>query len=597
MDIFSTLFSNIWSLFLVIVFFGGSIFVHELGHFLAAKRRGLLIERFSIGFGPRIAGWTKDGIDYRISLLPLGGYVALPQLGDLDAIEGKSDNKGKLPPIGYADKMIVAVMGAVFNLITAFILATLLWFIGVPSTADDQTTTIGYVAKTIDINESTTIPGPGYVAGLLPGDKVLEVDGSTINKFSDIQQILATGTGRSEDGKPQAIFTIERAGKIMNVNVPVALVQFNQASGDYLRMPGISGKQHMIIGAVMEDSPAYKAGLKKGDEIIEVDGQKLYALATLSDYLKENPEREVLLTIKRDDTTVKAPLKAQLVPYTKPVGLITTKSKGEEFELKLLPSYDKKNLPSYPEDPKNLSSLTIFELPETPLFETLALGDKLESVNGNTVGSLQEFISKTRSTKDPIQLTFSNNGREHRLTLPSNTSISLTPPKTLAMIGIQLESLPLVSHTDPFTQFGNNIGMTFRTLWGLISPQSDISFNNLMGPPGIMRVLHTFSTTDLRLLIWFVVLLNINLAILNLLPIPVLDGGQMLFATISKLRGRQLSHSFIASTQGIFMLMLFSLMIYVSFFDIRRWQGDNELREKLLRQQELYIQPQFSSGK
>ena len=86
----SSLFDNAWSIIVVILFFGGSIFVHELGHFLAAKWRGLHIERFSIGFGPRLFGWKRNGVDYRISLLPIGGYVALPQLADMRGIEGEA---------------------------------------------------------------------------------------------------------------------------------------------------------------------------------------------------------------------------------------------------------------------------------------------------------------------------------------------------------------------------------------------------------------------------------------------------------------------------------------------------------------------------
>ena len=86
---------------LLAIFFGGSIFVHELGHFLAARWRKLKIERFSIGFGPKIFGWTgKDGVDYRVSWIPLGGYVALPQMGDDSTIEGETVEKAeKLPPI------------------------------------------------------------------------------------------------------------------------------------------------------------------------------------------------------------------------------------------------------------------------------------------------------------------------------------------------------------------------------------------------------------------------------------------------------------------------------------------------------------------
>src|SRR6185369_9766870 len=98
-DLFQTLLSNLWILILVVFFFGGSIFVHELGHFLAARRRGAVVERFSIGFGPAI--WSrrgKDGVEYRLSWIPLGGYVLLPQLADLGAVEGESTTDVKKLP-------------------------------------------------------------------------------------------------------------------------------------------------------------------------------------------------------------------------------------------------------------------------------------------------------------------------------------------------------------------------------------------------------------------------------------------------------------------------------------------------------------------
>ncbi len=94
---FGDLLGSLWGLALVAIFFGGSIFVHELGHFLAARKRGLKIERFSIGFGPRLFGWTgKDGVDYRVSIIPLGGYVALPQLADMEGIEGAQGDRARV---------------------------------------------------------------------------------------------------------------------------------------------------------------------------------------------------------------------------------------------------------------------------------------------------------------------------------------------------------------------------------------------------------------------------------------------------------------------------------------------------------------------
>ena len=113
--------TNLWSVLLIAVFFGGSIFVHELGHFLAARRRGVIVERFSIGFGPKIFSWKgKDGVEYRLSWLPLGGYVALPQLADMRGIEGDSrTDLHRVPPPSYATKMIVFGAGAFFNILFA----------------------------------------------------------------------------------------------------------------------------------------------------------------------------------------------------------------------------------------------------------------------------------------------------------------------------------------------------------------------------------------------------------------------------------------------------------------------------------------------
>src|SRR3954465_984905 len=108
MEFISSLFSSLWSIFLIVLFFGGSIFVHELGHFLAARRRGVKVTRFSIGFGPAIWSHTgKDGVEYRVSWIPLGGYVALPQLADMPALEGESEPAENLPPVSYSSRMIV----------------------------------------------------------------------------------------------------------------------------------------------------------------------------------------------------------------------------------------------------------------------------------------------------------------------------------------------------------------------------------------------------------------------------------------------------------------------------------------------------------
>lgn len=605
LDIFNSLFSNVWSIFLVIIFFTGSIFVHELGHFWAAKRRGLKVERFSIGFGPKIFGWTKNGTEYRVSLFPLGGYVAIPQLADMGAIEGTSQLDVKsLPAISYTDKMVVSVMGAVFNLIFAFILATIIWIVGQPSSKEQLTNTVGYVAKTINLDTETIIPGPAYEAGVRPGDKILEVDGIKINGFNDLQQYLVTGTGRSESGSPMVSLTIERGNKIEKVTVYPRLIELNSISKERMRYTGISPEQSLVIGETIKDSPAYFSKLEKGDVLIAANGVNLYSLKTLSDLLEEAPEHKVFLTIKRGNKLIEVPLQAEKVAYTKPLGLLTALTENDEIaSLKFLPNYPEGTTEGLA-DPKTPSTLAVFDqAKDSQFFKGILEGDTLISINGKEPNSLENFLNIVNAIlpEQNVTLAMRRKGSTEPLEgysitfTPKNLTSALLPAKTQYLIGIQLNPSPLIIHVNPLVQFSNNISMTFRTLGSLFSSGSDLSINNLMGPPGIIRVLHTFSVEDLRLLIWFVILLNINLAILNLMPIPVLDGGHMLFATIAKIRGKAIPYKLIAGIQSTFMILLFSLMLYVSFFDVRRWQGDQELDDKIKQQRALYIPSEFST--
>lgn len=116
--------------------------------------------------------------------------------------------------------------------------------------------------------------------------------------------------------------------------------------------------------------------------------------------------------------------------------------------------------------------------------------------------------------------------------------------------------------------------MTLRTLEGLFNPHSDIGLSKLSGPVGIVHILHEAADAGIRYVLGITILVNVNLAILNLLPVPVLDGGQIAFATIGQLRGKALPTRFIAAAQSIFLVLLISMILYVSIFDVRRWARD-----------------------
>ncbi len=222
-DFLHTLLANVWSILLVALFFGGSIFVHELGHFLAARWRGVKVERFSIGFGPAIVSWHgRDGVEYRLAWIPLGGYVLLPQLADLGPIEGESEVEvEKLPPVSYASKMIVFVAGALFNVLFAFGLASIIWVIGQPEPNDSATTRIGYVHRTLELPDGSSVPSPAAQAGLKAGDVIRAIDGHPV---AGLGGYLSSRRPRRRPREirwppPRGVFDIERTGRKMEITV------------------------------------------------------------------------------------------------------------------------------------------------------------------------------------------------------------------------------------------------------------------------------------------------------------------------------------------------------------------------------------------
>jgi regulator of sigma E protease len=462
MDFLSLVTSSLWSVLMIAVFFGGSIFVHELGHFLTARRHGFKIERFSIGFGPAIFKWHgKDGVEYRLSWFPLGGYVALPQLGDMRAIEGGEAPVEKLPTPRYGAKMEVLVAGAVCNVIFALVLATILWGVGLPTMRSLNTTQIGVVEAKVKGADGVTVPGPAAEAGLQPGDIVRAIDGKTVDNWSSLVQTLAAGAGRAADGRPEAVLTIERAGVSSQVVIHPVL-----AGEEGFRTLGISTADDMGIDEVVEKSAAEAAGFKAGDVILAVDGAPMLSRDSMTSAIQAAAGRPVTVKVKRAD-----------------------------------------------------SQLDLLVTPQ-----------RAENPGGPSVWR----------------------------------------------IGVRYRNEMILIHPSPFKQLADNATITWRVLSGLVNPRSDLGPSKLSGPVGIARGFYQTALIDIRLVLWFTILVNVNLAIFNLLPLPVLDGGHMLFATIGKLRGRPLPPGFIMNVQTVFVALLFTMVLYVSFFDVRRIARDSE---------------------
>tara|TARA_B100000989_G_scaffold34923_1_gene22223 strand:- start:3934 stop:5343 length:1410 start_codon:yes stop_codon:yes gene_type:complete len=449
--------STILYIALALFALGFSIFIHELGHFIAAKKRGLIADRFSIGFGPRLFGWHRNGTDFRLSLLPLGGYVSLPQLADMGRIEGGEKEEDKLAPISYADKMIVAVMGAVFNLIFALVLSLVLWGVGREIV---KSTSVGFVAEEIRNANGAIVPGPAYVAGIRQGDTIYAIDGKPVPDWWYFQNAIATGVGKEEGeaGRRQVEVAILRDGETIAFTVYPELV-----SSERMRYIGIEPETDETSAPIVihlePDMPAIESGLEPMDRLMKLDGEVIISGAFLNTYLSKHGNRSIDVTIERD---------------------------GNELTLPIHPR--------------------IKEGETSPRF-----------------GFAYDFQYKTERV-----------------------------------------------HYNPVEQLYRFAETMKMTLYALIHKNSDVKVKNMSGPVGIVHGLTRMAQIGFIDLLWMLALINVNLAIFNLLPIPVLDGGHMLFATISKLIGRPLPKKFMENLQGAFMILLLGFVIYVSFFDVGR---------------------------
>ncbi len=565
-----SIFLNLWAIFWMLAFFGGSIFVHELGHFLIAKKRKLYVPKFSIGFGPKLFSWKRGETEYCISLFPLGGYVALPQMGETPILEGTQTTPTQR--LSFTDKFLVAIMGAMFNLLFAFIIATILWMVGLSVPEQDKSNEIGYIIPQWTEN-GQTLPSPALQAGLQIGDKIISIDDQKINNFSDIEKYIILGTHRDEQGRAQAKVTFERNQQIHTAILHPLKIQTNPLTKDFIRFSGIMApQQSLVVQQVEVGSSAEKIGLQAGDILKAIDGQALHSFLGLRSYLNDKEPSLVTLSIQRGNNLLQLSCEPSRVPQQKEWLQITLKKDSLEFY--------------FDETSKSVKIL----LAHGSSFGPFAEDAIIKSCNGVSVHNLQDLYATLDSFRDKNLMFEVEQDRQSRLiSLPTVDGMELHPMQYTYRLGIFFQQKMVLTHLAPWQHMAQSFQSTVETLSRLLNKNSDIKVQHLMGAPGIMRLLHRFSIDDFRRLLWFIVLLNVNLAILNLLPIPVLDGGHILFACIEKLMRRPLPATLLNSVQMIFVILFLGLMFYVTAIDLRRWQGDVQMEAENKRIEKLAI--------
>jgi len=277
-----TIFGTLLAFFIV---FGILVFIHEFGHFITAKLVGVRVEVFSFGYGKRLLGFKKGQTDYRISLIPMGGYVKM--LGEGMFETGRALAPDDMMSKNRGQRFLIMVMGSIMNILLAVVLVAVINGIGVEVPEyQSQRPVIGYID-----------PGsPADKAGLTADDEILAINDRKVASWDDVE--IAVGT------KPDKVISLDirRNGETRRVDLKTESVSRYE-----MGYAGFRAKILTQIRMITANSPAEKAGLKPGDVILAVDGTPVYFYAFVP-AIEKNAGREIRLTVQRKGATIEIPV-------------------------------------------------------------------------------------------------------------------------------------------------------------------------------------------------------------------------------------------------------------------------------------------------
>lgn len=551
-----------------LILLGILIFVHELGHFLVAKFYGVRVEVFSLGFGKKIIEFKKGDTNYCVSLIPLGGYVKM--FGDDPTKEiSESEKKYSFLHQPVWPRIAIVLAGPLMNLFFAFLIFVFLSILGEPVPGQY----LGDIAAGSRAHE----------AGFRSGDKILSINNSAVRSWLEVKELI------SNSANEKLHFEVEREDSQERAQIAITpLLGLNDNILSNKNQVGlIEGldpySQAAMIGVMSPNSLAGKAGLKTLDVIIEVNGREVLSWRNLEAYIKEDafkgrtplklkvqsgeneksPVREVALDIPADQLNLgQTHGDSQVSPRIIEL---------HEFGIESAELYLWKVKRGSPADQAGLRA-----------------GDRLTGINEDPLTDWKQVIETVKKFDpdgSPIKFKFRRDDEEKTVEIrpEMNTLMDARGQEekrfTVGVVAGHMQSGPKFVKvqaegigeiiTTSIKRTNDTIGMVIMSLVRLI--QGDVSAKNIGGIISIGRFANQSYDAGLAAFLRMMALISINLFLLNLLPVPVLDGGHLVFFSIEALRGAPVSMRKMEVAQQVGLVILMSLMAFALFNDIANW--------------------------